>query len=209
MIAKKKNTFIMWAVLIGLVAFLYGVHELSYQWSYRSDLKNKPWAYSKDKDAKLLVGKWQGSFKDPNDVDKTITIEIFEPMTDAERREKAGDWLFKPRARRSISYHKRQRRYAFEGVAMVVSNLGTEEYKLSGKVQAADFAQLSLGFMVKDETQRLVPNFGLFAADKGHWQTDNLQLTISFAYFKADGSSFWDSSDARHEKLATVNLHRK
>jgi hypothetical protein len=41
--------------------------------SYFVDFYWRPWAYSRDKNAKLFVGKWAGQFQDPDGVSKEMT----------------------------------------------------------------------------------------------------------------------------------------
>ena len=168
-------------VLGGLLGLSWGVYECKYYFSYYSDLQTRPWAYSRDQNAKLLVGKWQGAFKDPNGVSKTLEIEIFEPVSEEERQKKA----IKRARRRSGRENKR----AFEGMATVKSRLGQEEYEIYGAVEKEDFHKLSFNFRPQDEAKRILPNFTLLEANPGSWETDNLLLTLSFSRQNADGSS--------------------
>lgn len=193
-------------VLLVLALISWGMYECNYRYSLWRDYQTRPWAYSKDKEAKLLVGKWQGQYKDPDGVVKAISLEIFEPLSDAERRKKAGR-SHRRRTRGGLGARKDKR--LFEGVATVSSRLGQEDYQLYGSVGEEDYHQLKMQFGAKDEATRLQPNFALNLAESGHWEGDKLTLKVGFAYFKADGSSFSDSADARYDYVATVVLRRE
>lgn len=186
-----------------LVALSWGVYECKYYFSYWRDLHDRPWAYSTDKNAKLLVGQWQGSFRDPDGVQKSLQLEIFEPITDKERQEKASR-----RSRKRSGLGSRKNKGAFDGVAEVTSRLGKEEYEIYGSVKKEDFHQLGFNFRPQDEKKRVLPNFTVLEATEGTWQNDELHLTLAFSYHKADGSSHWDSADARFEKKVVVTLKR-
>ncbi len=189
-------------LLIGVLVLLsWGVYECKYYYSYYSDLKDRPWAYSEDKNAKLLVGQWQGSFKDPDGVEKSIVVEIFEPVSEEERERKAS--------RRSRRNRSRENKQAFEGKALANSKLGTENYELYGSVNKDDFHQLRFNFRPQDEKKRVLPNFTLSEAKEGIWQNDELLLTLTFSYHKADGASFWNSADPRYDKIVKTTLIRQ
>ena len=168
-------------VLGGLLGLSWGIYECKYYFSYYSDLQTRPWAYSRDQNAKLLVGKWQGAFKDPNGVSKTLEIEIFEPVSEEERQKKAS--------RRTRRRGRNENKRAFEGMATVKSRLGQEEYEIYGAVEKEDFHKLSFNFRPQDEAKRILPNFTLLEANPGSWETDNLLLTLGFSRQNADGSS--------------------
>lgn len=193
-------------VLLVLALISWGMYECNYRYSLWRDYQTRPWAYSKDKEAKLLVGKWQGQYKDPDGVVKAISLEIFEPLSDAERRKKAGR-SHRRRTRGGLGSRKDKR--LFEGIATVTSRLGQEDYQLHGSVGEEDYHQLKMQFGAKDEATRLQPNFALNLAESGHWEGDEMKLQVGFAYFKADGSSFSDSADARYDYVATVVLRRE
>lgn len=197
-----KSKSILLSILL-LVVLSWGMYKCKYYYSYYSDLKDRPWAYSEDKNAKLLVGQWQGSFKDPDGVQKSLQLEIFEPVTEEERQEKASRHL---RNRRGLG--SRENKRAFEGVSVVTSRLGKEEYEIYGSVNKEDFHQLRFNFRPQDEKRRVLPNFTINQAEKGSWSNDELTLTLSFSYHRADGSSHWNSADPRHEKRVVVELVR-
>jgi hypothetical protein len=186
-------------LFLGVLALLsWGVYECKYYFSYWRDLQDKPWAYSNDKNAKLLVGKWKGSFIDPNGVNKSIEIEIVEPTTQEERERKASR-----KTKRS-----RGNKQGFDGMAVATSKLGIENYEIYGAVEKEDFHQLHFNFRPVDESKRVLPNFTLLEAKQGNWQDDELKLTLHFAYHKADGSSHWESANPIYSKTAMVVLKR-
>ncbi len=188
-------------LLLGMLVLLsWGVYECKYYFSYWQDLRDRPWAYSTDKNAKLLVGRWEGAFKDPDGISKTLEIEIFEPITEEERQEKAS---------RKSRRRSRENKQGFEGKAVAMSRLGTENYEIYGSVKKEDFHQLRFNFRPQDEKKRVLPNFTLVEAKEGAWQNDELQLSLTFSYHKADGSSFWNSADPRHDKKAETTLIRQ
>lgn len=193
-------------VLLVLVLISWGMYECNYRYSLWRDYQTRPWAYSKDKDAKLLVGQWQGQFKDPDGIVKNISLEVFEPLSEAERRKKAGQ-RHRRRTRGGLGSRKDKR--LFDGVATVTSRLGQEDYELYGSVGKEDFHQLKMQFGAEDEATRLQPNFAINLAESGQWTGDEMTLKLSFAYFKADGSSFSNSADARYAYVATVVLRRE
>lgn len=192
----------VWILLL-LAGFSWGVYECKYYYSKWSDYRDRPWAYSRDEHAKLLVGHWEGSFRDPDNIAKTIKLEIFEPVTEEERKAKAS----KRSRRRGGIRHKDKR--GFDGIATVTSKLGVEEYEIYGAVEKDDDHQLHFSFRVEDEKKRVLPNFTLLEAQKGKWLEDNLTLTLTFGYNKADGSSFSSSADPRHSKAVAVTLGRQ
>ncbi|GAB3221897.1 hypothetical protein [Spirosoma arcticum] len=191
-------------ILLGLAGLSWGVYECKYAYSYYADLKNRPWAYSRDENAKLLVGTWQGEFRDPDGVAKTIRLEIAEPVTDEERAKKAGR-----RSRRRSGLDSRTDKRRFDGFATVTSKRGKEKYELYGAVGEDDWHQISsVHFIVPDEQQQLRKNFGLGQLESGQWQDDKLTLTLAFTYTTATGSHMSDSVDPRYDKKVTVRFSR-
>lgn len=187
-------------LVIGILVLLsWLVYECKYYTSYWFDTSSRPWAYSTDVNAKLLVGKWQGSFIDPNNVTKTLEIEVDEPVTEEERERNAA---------RKRSSRRRDNKRAFDGKAIAQSRLGTETYEIYGAVEKDDFHHFHFNFRPEDEKKRVLPNFTLLEAKTGHWQDDKMILTLSFTYHNADGSSTWKSSDPRHSKKVTTTLSR-
>ncbi|MFD2573852.1 hypothetical protein ACFSUS_24665 [Spirosoma soli] len=192
-------------LLLGLAALSWGVYECKYYYSYYADLKDRPWAYSRDENAKLLVGAWQGEFRDPDGIAKTIRLNIVEPVTDEERSRKAGR-----RARKRSGLGSRTDKRRFDGSATVSSHRGREAYELNGHVQTEDGHRLGMiYFQVDDELQALRRNFIVNSAlEGGQWQDDRLTLTLAFTFTTATGSGYSSSADPRYDKKVTVQLSR-
>jgi hypothetical protein len=199
---KTTRILLILAVLVGLS---WGVYECRYYLSYWNDLRQRPWAFSRDTTAPLLVGTWQGQFRDPDGIQKTITLTIHSPLTDDERAEKASR-----RVRRRSGLGSRGSRHYFDGEATVSSSKGTEHYDLHGNVATDDGHLLqTVHFGTPDGTPQLRRNFGLQSArDGGQWQADRLMLTLAFSYTTATGSAYSDSADPRYSRTASVQLNR-
>ncbi|MES2517856.1 MAG: hypothetical protein V4585_07095 [Bacteroidota bacterium] len=197
-----KNRSKVIFVIIGLIIFWLGIILVKYYGSYWYDLYQSPWAYSQNTNEKLLVGKWKGDFTDPDGVKKYLDLTIIEPTTNEERWEKA--FTFKKR-RRGIS---RNLNNIFDGTASVKSRLGVEEYTVSGHVIEDNYHQFSLHFSPVDEKKRILPNFTLFDSTPSSWQNDEMNATLKFAYHKADGSSFWKSSDPKYSAKIACKLNK-
>lgn len=195
----QKGTKILLFVA-ALVLLSWGVYECKYYGSYWLDTYQRPWAYSSDPSTKLLVGTWQGAFKDPDGVEKKLTLEIVEPISQEERAQKAG--------RLSRRRRTRENKQGFDGKALAVSRLGAERYEVYGAVNKDDYHQLHFNFRPEDEKKRVLPNFTLLEAQKGSWQDDALTLTLTFAYHRADGSSHWSSADPRHSQKVSISMTR-
>jgi hypothetical protein len=183
---------LVWLIFVGLK--FYG--------GYWYDLYRSPWAYSRNPHEKLLVGKWEGDFIDPNGIKKQLILTIVEPTTNAERWEHA--FTFKKHKRASSS----KSHTFFDGEATVKSELGLEEYTVSGHVNEDDNHQFNLHFSPVDEKKRILPNFTLFDSNPNSWQNDDMKTTLTFAYHKADGSSFWSSSNPKHSAKIACKLSR-
>ncbi|MBC7890938.1 MAG: hypothetical protein H7Y12_01880 [Sphingobacteriaceae bacterium] len=197
----KKGQKLLLFFLV-LAALSWGVYECKYRYSIYSDRRDRPWAYSDDVNAKLLLGTWQGQFRDPDGVSKTIRLTIVEPVTDEERAKKAA-------RRRRKGLGSREDKRHFDGSAMVTSKLGTEAYELNGWVAEEDWHQLSkVHFQVADEAKRLRKNFGLGQGEGGRCQGDDLTLTLNFGYTTASGSGYSDSADPRYERKVPVRFSR-
>ncbi|UFH53769.1 hypothetical protein [Spirosoma sp. KNUC1025] len=204
LIGMTKGTKVV-LFFLALAGLSWGVYKCKYAYSYYTDLKDRPWAYSEDEHAKLLVGTWQGTYQDPDNVAKTIRLEILVPMTDDERAAKAGK-----RSRRRSGLGQRKDNQHFDGLATVTSKLGKEEYEIYGRVGKDDWHQLkTVHFRVVDEIQQLHKNFGVGQAETGHWQDDQLTLTVGFVYTTATGSHSSDSADPRYDKKVTIHFSRK
>ncbi|WP_421825388.1 hypothetical protein [Larkinella sp.] len=199
---KGKTILLM---IIGLAGISWGVYECNYYVSYRNDLSQRPWAYSEDKKADLLVGTWQGNFLDPDGVRKTIRLEILVPMTEDERAKKASH---RTRHRKGLGSRSDKKR--FDGFATVTSQRGIEEYEFYGAVSDKTGSRLNtIHFRALDEKQQLRKNFNVLSAvDGGQWQGDQLILTLAFTYNTATGSGYSSSADPRFDKKVTVHFSR-
>lgn len=198
---KKAKGCLLFLVLG--IGFSWGIYKCQYTYSYWSDLRNRPWAYSDDENTPLLVGRWEGFFKDPDHVSKTILLEIFEPVTEEEREKMAS------RKRRNRKGIRSKDKRGFDGTARVVSRLGKEAYEIYGSVTKENFHDFSFHFRPEDEKKRVLPNFTLLEASKGHWQDNSLTVTLSFSYNNASGYGQYDSLDPRHDKKVEITLKRK
>jgi hypothetical protein len=197
----KNPRKILLFTLLGAILFMGSIILIKYYGGYWLDRRSSPWAYSRNADDKLLVGNWQGIYTDPDGVSKMLNITIIQPLTDAERWEKA--YRFKKKQRNRNNYENRLR-----GTANVKSKLGLEEYTISGHVNKDDFHQIFIRFTPVDEKKRVLPNFTLFETTQSSWQADEVNLSLKFAYHKADGSSFWSSSIAKYSAVARCGLRR-
>jgi hypothetical protein len=185
-------------ILTGLVVASLAFTAVSYYGSYFFDLYQRPWAYTADPAKPLLVGKWAGQFRDPDGVQKSLTVEILVPVTDEERLEKAGR-----RRRRSRTNKK-----TFDGFATVSSKRGAEQYELWGSVKEREGRTFAFSMRPVDEKKMPLPNFQVLEANAGSWENNTMTITVSFSYRKADGAGFWSSADPRFEKTAEVKLVR-
>ncbi len=183
---QKSKTLFFFLVVLAVIS--WGLFECKYSFSYWMDVYQRPWAYSRDENAKLLVGNWEGSFADPKGIKKDITLEIFTPLTDEERQKKAGS-----RSQKRNGLGSSENKRAFDGQVIVTSQLGIERYEIYGSVEKDDFHQFHFNFRPEDEKKRVLPNFTLLEARKGSWQNDDMNLTLSFAHHNADGSSSYSS----------------
>lgn len=181
---SRKVLLILLVVLVGVA----GVYWLRMWWSWESDYRTRPWAYSRDAEAKLLVGMWTGSFRDPGGVEKRIEVTIDEPVS-AEERERQT----RRRHKQSVGSLRRNKQ-AFDGVATITSQLGREEYSLSGAVEQEDFHRMKFRLAPEDESKRLHPNFTAYEAAQGTWRGDEMGFTLRFRQYNADGSSTSTSS---------------
>ncbi len=190
--------------VVVLITLSWGVYECKYYYSYYADLKDRPWAYSRDENTPLLVGTWQGEFRDPDNVAKTIRLTIEPPVSDEERSRKAAR-----RTRKRSSFSRTDKKW-FGGEATVTSARGKEEYNLSGHVRTDDGHQLGpVRFSTDDGIGPVRSNFNLHSASEGGtWQGDELTLTIGFTYTTKTGSSHWSSADPRYDKKATIHFSR-
>lgn len=197
-----KNSRKIIFLIVGILSFWLLIVAVKFYGGYWYDLYRSPWAYSRDTNQKLLIGKWEGDFIDPNGVKKHLSLTIVEPTTDDERWAKA--FTFKKHRRVS----SRNSKNIFDGTAYVKSKLGLEAYTVSGHIEDDNIHQLVVHFSPVDEKKRVLPNFTLFESTQSSWQNDDMNLNLKFVYHKVDGSSFWRSSDPKHSMKIACKLGR-
>jgi hypothetical protein len=170
-------------ILLAILAAVAGIYYLRIGLGWESDLRSRPWAYSRDPGAKLLVGPWTGRFRDPRGVEKTIEITIDEPVTQKQREDRAVR-----RRKQSIGSLQRNKQ-AFHGAATITSQLGREVYGVTGSVDAGDIHRLQFRFISEDESRRIYPNLTAHETAQGEWRDDDMSFVLRFQQHQADGST--------------------
>ena len=183
---KNKKPFFL--LLLILLAISFFVQRCRYHSQLASDRFSCPWAYSSDANAKLFPGTWQGDFKDPDGVEKSISLEIYLPVTEEERNAAAST-----RVRRRSGLGPRRDKRAFNGFAIVKSRLGIEEYEIYGTVNDPDFYQFKFFLRPADEQKRILPNFTLTEASDGTWDEEKISAQLHYVHHNIDGSSTFSS----------------
>ncbi len=182
--------------IIGLIALVILSRYGCYVFDKKYDTYRRPWAYSSDPDKPLLVGKWQGSVTDPDQLVHKVEMEIYVPMTDGERKGR----LFQKRIKRD-----RSSRTFFDGMAVLEVNGQRDSSELWGGLDKSDGHQIHFQFRPVNDVHP--PGFNLNLVE-GNWQENTLDLTVDFAFFRADGSSYSDSADPRHDKKGKLIMSR-
>ena len=157
-------------------------------------LRNRPWAYSSDKNAKLFIGTWEGVFIDPTGVSKNIELTIFKPTA-------------KNTGKRTFFKEAFRNKRSFDGVATITSKIGTENYEIWGHFDKNDMHRFT--FEVRTEKNLPIPNFYFQGAKDGSWVDDDVHFTTGFNYRRADGSSFWSSAEPIYDYKTTISFKRK
>jgi len=170
----------------------YGCYYLNKKY----DTYRRPWAYSNDPTKPLLVGKWQGVCTDPDGINHKVEMEIFEPITEDERWE---------RFNQKRSKRDRSSRTFFDGFALLEVNNKKDSCELWGGLDQADGHKIH--FQLSPLSQVHPPGFNLNLL-RGDWQENTLDLTVEFAWFRPDGSSFYSSEDPRHDTPGRLVLSR-
>lgn len=178
-------------ILIVIICSLYYFVGL---WMHK---RMRPWAYADASGTPVLLGKWVGTFKDPDGVVKTMQLEIIEPRKRFLDRPTKHD-------------HKIFYDDEFEGFAAVTGKLGTEHHRLKGILASEDGHQIGkVNFIPEDDKKQIRKSFNVAqAAAGGTWNGDSLVLPLEFTYRTETGSAMWDSSDPRYEKKVRVALIR-
>lgn len=182
--------------IVGLIAAVVLGKAGCFYFDKKMDTWRRPWAYASDSSRPLLVGKWQGRCTDPDGISHQIDMEIFLPTTDEER------WK-----RVSSSHVKRDRssRTFFDGIAILETNGNRDSCELWGGLDKADGSDLH--FQLSPVSGVHPPGFNLNLLD-GKWQGDAIDLAVTFAFFRPDGSSFYSSKDPKHDMKAKLVMSR-
>ncbi|GAB2534532.1 hypothetical protein [Spirosoma aerophilum] len=190
----RSRGCLYYLAILFIIVVVFG--SISFYGGKLFDRYQRPWAYSETEP--LLVGRWQGEFKDPEGITKKLVVDIVPPTTDEERLGK----VFSKR-RRSFSSKR-----AFDGTAAISSKRGNEFYEVWGSVGADDYHTFSLNYRTTNQTQIRRENFYLTDSKQNSWKNDTMTLELSFSFRRADGSSFWNSADPKYSKKVKVSLHR-
>lgn len=183
-------------LIVGLITmFLLGRYGCYYA-DKKYDTYRRPWAYSSDASKPLLVGKWKGSCTDPDYLVHQVEMEIFVPTTEEERWKR----LNQKRPKRN-----RSSRTFFDGMAVLEVNGQRDSCELWGGLDKADGHKIHFQFRPLSNVHP--PGFNLNLLE-GEWKGDQIDLKVDFAWFRANGSSFYDSADPRHDKQGQLILHR-
>ena len=166
---------------------------------YQLDLRNKPWAYSSDPEASLLIGRWQGTFTDPDGVQHQLEMQIDEPTPWEERNKK---WMQRRRAKRKV---RNRNPRGFDGFAYTTVNGVRDTMELWGSVQESDFQQFSFHIRPLDGKYRT--GFTI-SQTSGTWQNDQMQLITHCTYHREGGAGYSDSADPRFEQRSPFVMKR-
>ena len=192
--STRIKIFLVFALLL-FVFGRYGLFYLDKAW----DTQRRPWAYSKDPDKPLLVGRWQGQCVDPDGITHQISMEIVEPLTDKDRMKRIN----RARAKRKRS---KSSPTEFNGMAIIRTAAWRDSFELWGGLD--DPKGHALHFQWRPTDGTYPPGFVINNL-KGQWQDHTITLEAAFAFFRPDGSSFYDSADTRHDQKAKLTLQRE
>ena len=189
--STKLKLFI--ALLLASVIFSrFGCYYLNKKY----DTYRRPWAYSDDPSKPLLVGKWQGTCIDPDQISHIVEMEILLPTTDDERWKRSTQKRPK-RDRSSTTF--------FNGFSILEANGKKDTCELWGGLDKADGHEVHFQFSPISKVHP--PGFNLNLL-KGNWQDNTIDLGVDFAWFRTDGSSFYNSEDPRHDTKGKLLLSR-
>lgn len=182
--ANKIRLLVAVVVLLALATPLASFYGSKYL-----DTLQRPWAYSSDPATPLLVGAWRGTCTDPDHMAHAVEMTVYEPLTDEERwqRAYAGRSSRRKKSRKSNTF--------FDGMAVLNTHGRRDTCELWGGLEKASGHDLH--FQLSPVSGVHPPGFNINLL-KGRWQGDTITLTVSFAWFNADGSSSYDSADPRH-----------
>lgn len=183
-------------LIVGLIATVvlgrYGCYFLDKKY----DTYRRPWAYSAVPGKPLLVGQWQGRVTDPDKVVHLVDMDIFVPKTDEERLQRFLQKRIK-RDRRSPTF--------FEGMAVLEAHGHRDTCELWGGIDRSDGHQIHFQFRPVSGVHP--PGFHPNLLE-GTWNENTIELDVTFAFFKPDGASYYDSADPRHEQKGKLLMTR-
>lgn len=187
-----SKKFIVSLLLAGVFVLIY---SSILDWKHRYD---RPWAFASESSTPLLVGSWQGQFKDPDGITKHIEMVIIEPQQKKRNRSKSKGF-------------NRNEELRFTGTAIIKSMLGVENDRISGLLKSSDGHDIAwISFAPINEKRKVPESFNVNISEAGTtWQDDVIRLNLSFTYITKTGSAFSSSSDDRFNKKVPVTLHRK
>lgn len=189
----NSSNKIKW-LIVGLIAAVVLCKAGCFYLDKKYDTWRRPWAYDSSKP--LLVGKWQGRCLDPDGVAHQIDLEILLPTTDDER------WK---RVNRRHAMRNRTDRTFFDGIAILETNGSRDTCELWGGLDKADGHEIHFQFRPINDVHP--PGFNLNLLD-GNWEGNTIDLAVTFAFFKPDGSSFYSSEDPKHDMKAKLVMSR-
>jgi hypothetical protein len=192
----KLGLFLSILVLI-LVFAIVGL--VGYYVSYKTDIREYPWAYSSDEKKPLLVGKWSGKFIEPDSIEKKIGLVIFEPYTKIER-------IFS-----SIGLSNKRRLYIepnkFDGFLSIENKFRQEEkYKVRGflntkNIQLFDFHLLA-------NVKETLPYHYSFLFSEGFWKKNEMSFVLTIVFRKSTTPNNLKNEEPILSKKVRVSLSR-
>lgn len=195
-IYMKLGLFLSILVLI-LVFVIVGL--VGYYVSYKTDIREYPWAYSSDEKKPLLVGKWSGKFIEPDSIEKKISLVIFEPYTKIER-------IFY-----SIGLSNKRRLYIetnkFDGLLSIENKFRKEEkYKVRGflntkNIQLFDFHLLA-------NVKETLPYHYSFLFTEGFWKKNEMSFILTIVFRKSTTPNNLKNHEPFLSKKVRVSLNR-
>ncbi len=191
----KYSTKIKLFIALLLASVIFGRFGCYYL-NKKYDTYRRPWAYSNDASKALLVGKWQGTCIDPDQISHKVEMEIVVPMTDDERWNR----VFQKRIKRDRSSPT-----FFDGFAVLETNGQKDTCELWGGLDKANGHEIH--FQLSPISKVHPPGFNLNLL-KGNWQDNSIDLAVDFAWFRPDGSSLYSSEDPRHDTKGKLVMSR-
>jgi hypothetical protein len=166
--------------LLGLLAINLAINALTYRYDFWQDTKKRPWAYSFDPSASLLVGRWQGAFVDADGVGKKIELSVTLPKSEDERRQKLSSERHGRSSGGTVAPN------AFRGEVVVTGPKEINQYSFRGEINATSPNEFTLHFEDRDGT-RSKRGFLIHLGEAGSWKGDALSLTLGMALRTPEG----------------------